>query len=81
MFFCKYNDPVYVKLEKIDIMVKVADEKNSDIILSELKDNAYDLEIELVRKSVKAIGQIVLKIDKAAKKAVEIITDIVNNGQ
>jgi AP-1 complex subunit beta-1 len=56
MFFCKYNDPVYVKLEKIDIMVKVADEKNADIILSELKDNAYDLEIELVRKSVKAIG-------------------------
>jgi AP-1 complex subunit beta-1 len=70
-----------VKLEKIDIMVKVADEKNADIILSELKDNAYDMEIELVRKSVKAIGQIILKIDKASKKAVEIVTDIVNNGQ
>lgn len=73
VFFCKFNDPVYVKLEKIDILIKVADDKNVDVILAELKEYAQDIEIELIRKSVRAIGQIILKVDKGAKKAVEII--------
>ena len=78
MFFCKFNDPVYVKLEKIDVLVKVSDDKNADIILAELKEYSGEIDPEIVRKSVKAIGQIILKVDKAAKKAVEIISEIVN---
>lgn len=30
VFYCKFNDPVYVKLEKIDILVKVADKNNAE---------------------------------------------------
>jgi len=30
VFFCKYNDPIYVKLEKLEIMIKLASEKNVD---------------------------------------------------
>lgn len=56
VFFCKYNDPVYVKLEKIDILVKVADEKNSDHILAELKEYSGDIDTELIKRSVRAIG-------------------------
>ena len=77
VFFCKFNDPVYVKLEKIDILIKVADEKNAEIILAELKEYANDIEIELIRKSIKAIGSIVLKVDKASKKAVEIVHELI----
>ncbi len=80
MFFCKFNDPAYVKLEKIDILIKVADEKNAEVILAELKEYANDIEIELIRKSIKAIGSIILKVDKAAKKAVEIIHDLIQTG-
>lgn len=28
VFFVKYNDPIYVKLEKLDIMIKLATEAN-----------------------------------------------------
>ena len=28
VFFCKYNDPVYVKLEKLEIIVRLASERN-----------------------------------------------------
>ena len=35
----------------------------------------------MVRKSVRSIGTIILRVDKAAKKAVEIIQDIAVNGQ
>lgn len=38
VFFCKYNDPSYVKIEKLDIMVRLAGEKNVDALLSELKE-------------------------------------------
>lgn len=38
VFFCKYNDPIYVKLEKLDLTVLLANELNVDQILSELKE-------------------------------------------
>ena len=38
VFFCKYNDPLYVKVEKLDIMVRLATENNIDPLLSELKE-------------------------------------------
>jgi len=28
VFFCKYNDPIFVKLEKLETMVKLAAEQN-----------------------------------------------------
>lgn len=40
VFFCKYNDPPYVKVEKLEIMIKLATEKNVDTFLSELKECA-----------------------------------------
>jgi AP-1 complex subunit beta-1 len=30
VFFCKYNDPLYVKMEKLEIMIKLASDKNID---------------------------------------------------
>ncbi|KAJ3342143.1 beta-adaptin [Kappamyces sp. JEL0680] len=38
VFFTKYNDPPYVKLEKLNIIVKLASESNIDQVLSELKE-------------------------------------------
>ena len=38
VFFCKYNDPPYVKVEKLDIMVRLASDKNVDTLLGELKE-------------------------------------------
>lgn len=38
VFFCKYNDPPYVKVEKLDIMVRLAGENNVDTLLSELRE-------------------------------------------
>jgi AP-1 complex subunit beta-1 len=57
--------------------VKVADDKNADVILNELKEYANDLELELIRQSIRAIGTIILRVDKASKRAVEILHEIV----
>lgn len=38
MFFVKYNDPVYVKMDKLDVMIRLANEHNIQEVLSELKE-------------------------------------------
>lgn len=38
VFFVKYNDPIYVKLEKLDIMIRLASHNNIAQVLSELKE-------------------------------------------
>ena len=81
VFFIKFNDPVYVKLEKVDILVKVADKNNCEQILHEFKEYSQDVDMELVGAAVKAIGQIVLKIESSAKTAAQCTHDIVKNGQ
>ena len=47
VFFCKYNDPLYVKVEKLDIMVRLAGESNVDALLSELKEYVILLQVTL----------------------------------
>lgn len=34
MFFVKYNDPIYVKLEKLDIMIRLASQANIAQVLA-----------------------------------------------
>ncbi len=46
--------------------------------MAELKEYSGEIDSEIVRKSVRAIGQIILRVDKASKKAVEIIAEIIN---
>ena len=80
VFYCKFNDPVYVKLEKVEILIKVADKGNSEQILLELKEYSQDVDMELVGASVKAIGQIVLKVESSVRQAAVVVHDIVKNG-
>jgi AP-1 complex subunit beta-1 len=78
VFFCKYNDPPYVKLEKLDIMIRIANEKNIDQLLMELKEYALEVDMDFVKRAVKAIGQCAIKIDNAAERCVTVLLDLIN---
>lgn len=77
VFFCKYNDPPYVKVEKLDIMVRLASEKNVDLLLGELKEYASEVDVDFVRKAVRAIGQTAIKIEQAAEKCVGVLMELI----
>ncbi len=77
MFFCKYNDPPYVKLQKLEIMVRIANEKNFDQLLSELKEYALEVDMDFVKRAVKAIGQVAIKIEAASEKCVNALLDLI----
>jgi AP-1 complex subunit beta-1 len=78
VFFCKYNDPPYVKLEKLEIMIRIANEKNIDQLLSELKEYALEVDMDFVKRAVRAIGQVAIKIDSAAERCVTVLLDLIN---
>lgn len=41
VFFCKYNDPIYVKLAKLEIIYRLARERNVEQVLAELKECVF----------------------------------------
>lgn len=57
VFFCNFNDPLYVKLEKLEIMIRLVDLKTIDQFLHEVKEYAQELDVPFVRKAVSAIGR------------------------
>lgn len=79
VFFCRYNDPLYLKLEKIEIMISLANENNASQLLSELKEYAMEVDIEFVRRAIKAIGQLAIKISSQAENCVNVLLDLMDN--
>lgn len=78
VFFCKYNDPPYLKLTKLEIMVRIASQQNSDQLLNELKEYALEVDMDFVRRAVRAIGQVAIKIEECAEKAVNVLLELIN---
>ncbi|CAO3683837.1 unnamed protein product [Umbelopsis vinacea] len=80
VFFCKYNDPPYVKMEKLEIMIRLCNERNVDQLLSELKEYASEVDVDFVRKSVRAIGRCAIKIEEASERCINVLLDLINTG-
>src|SRR5690606_36367917 len=59
-FFCKYNDPLYVKMEKLDILVSLTTARSADRVLLELREYCSQVDIPFVRKSVACIGKVAI---------------------
>ncbi|CAM8906511.1 unnamed protein product [Rhodiola kirilowii] len=77
VFFCKYNDPIYVKMEKLEIMIKLASERNIDQVLLEFKEYATEVDVDFVRKAVRAIGRCAIKLERAAERCISVLLELI----
>ena len=77
VFFCKYNDPIYVKMEKLEIMIKLTSARNVDQVLMELKEYATEVDVEFVRRSVRAIGRCAIKLEAAAERCINVLLELI----
>ena len=77
VFFCKYNDPIYVKMEKLEILVRLASERNIDQLLQELKEYASEVDVDFVRKSVSTIGRCAIKLERAAERCIKVLLQLI----
>lgn len=78
-FFVHYDDPVYLKLEKIETLVRIVNEDTALILLSELREYSMDMDQEVVSKAIMALTHLALKIPKCAKKTIEVIYELFLN--
>jgi AP-1 complex subunit beta-1 len=77
MFFTIFTEPIYNKMEKLDIIYKLVTMNNIDLVLNELRENASEVDVQFVRRAVKLIGQCAIKLEKAAQRCVETLVDLV----
>lgn len=77
VFFVKYNDPIFVKLEKLDIMIRLTNQGNIAQVLAELKEYATEVDVDFVRKSVRAIGRCAIKVEQASERCVSTLLDLI----
>ncbi|TGO15378.1 hypothetical protein BTUL_0041g00640 [Botrytis tulipae] len=77
VFFCKYNDPIYVKVTKLELIFMLANEKNIQEVLTELREYATEIDVHFVRKSVRAIGKLAIKIEPAARQCINTLLELV----
>ncbi|CAI5703693.1 unnamed protein product [Peronospora effusa] len=66
VFFCKYNDPIYVKeMEKLESIIRLVTERNIEQVLFAFKE--YATEVEFVRCST--------KVNYVIQEAIVVIKD------
>lgn len=78
VFFIKYSDPLYLKLEKLEIIVRLANDDNITLLLGELKEYAMEFETALVVKSIKSIGAVAIKLSSCVIKAINLLCFLID---
>ena len=81
-FFIKAYEPIYVKFEKLDILYKLCDNSNYEMILNELSSySVLEYDMELVQKAIKYIGLIGYKFENSMNICVENLQHIFQYNQ
>lgn len=78
-FYCKYNDPQYIKLEKLDIILTLVSDNNVDKVLTELNEYANEVDIDFVRHAIRTIGHCAIKLESCVDKCVNLLVALVKN--
>ncbi|WWC60935.1 uncharacterized protein I303_103511 [Kwoniella dejecticola CBS 10117] len=78
VFFCKYNDPIYVKLAKLEIMYRLTREENVSEVLAELKEYASEVDVDFVRKAVRSIGRLAIKISSSSDQCIQTLLNLMS---
>ncbi|KAJ3427637.1 beta-adaptin-like protein b [Anaeramoeba flamelloides] len=79
VFFCRYNDPTYVKMEKLEILIMLANENNVEALLKEFKVYAQEVDVSFVRKAVRAIGLAAIKIPSATQRCIKHLLSLIKS--
>lgn len=86
IFYIKFNDPLYVKLEKVEIMIRLVDPSNlkqCTLLLNELKEYAMEFELEFVSRCILGLSQLAIKYsdERFIQKVLDILVELLESGQ
>lgn len=72
-FFCLYEDPSFVKAEKLEIIVSLTNPTNVVTVLNEFEEYLGNVDIVFVQKTIHCLGKIALKIQASSRRIVDIL--------
>mmetsp|Transcript_120900 Transcript_120900/g.341896 ORF Transcript_120900/g.341896 Transcript_120900/m.341896 type:complete len:836 (-) Transcript_120900:237-2744(-) len=75
-FFCRYHEPSYIKTVKIDILTMLADVNSSESIVAELSEYVTDVDAEISRRAIRAIGKIAVRVPSTVEMIVVSLTTL-----
>eukprot|EP00835_Amoeboradix_gromovi_P004368 NODE_336_length_10675_cov_0.185136.p1 type:complete len:881 gc:universal NODE_336_length_10675_cov_0.185136:2031-4673(+) len=75
-FFVKYNDPIYVKLAKLEILVRLVDEETVTQVVTELKEYSQEVDVDFARKSVRSIGICAMKVESMSSRCINALVEL-----
>lgn len=79
VFYTKYNDPLYLKLEKIEIMVNLVSKENAKQVVTELKEYCVEVDVVFVRHAIKALGQVAIQVPESSELVVDTLLDLLDH--
>mmetsp|Transcript_122521 Transcript_122521/g.357768 ORF Transcript_122521/g.357768 Transcript_122521/m.357768 type:complete len:838 (-) Transcript_122521:218-2731(-) len=75
-FFCRDNEPSYIKTVKIEILMMLADVSSSEPIVAELSEYVTNVDVEISRRAIRAIGKIAVRVPSTAEMIVGSLTSL-----
>jgi AP-4 complex subunit beta-1 len=70
-FFIKTNDPTYVKTLKIQTLRDITGDKNKYDILAELSEYVNDMNLDVSKQAIQAVGQLAIRIPDVTEPALD----------
>lgn len=72
-FFSRHTDPLYIKTKKLEILTTIASDSNVEEVVTELSAHVHDVDINISKKSIKAIGEITMCIPEASEYCISVL--------
>lgn len=80
LFFWNFDDPIYIKDTKLEIIYLLATEANIAVVFRELEEYATEVDLKMARKAIRAFGNLAIKLEDAASYCVDILADLLADG-
>ena len=78
-FICDYNDPFFIKIEKMEIMFAMTNKRNAKKILDEFYEYHKEINPEFVKLAINYIYRIALKVRTEAPHALVLYQKILES--
>ncbi|EDV26473.1 uncharacterized protein TRIADDRAFT_22316, partial [Trichoplax adhaerens] len=77
-FFFRYNDPNYIKLQKLNILRKITTPNNANNVINELSSYITDIDITIAREAIICMGQIALQVTECCEYCIQKLLSLLS---
>lgn len=77
-FFVRYNEPPHVKHLKVELLPMIANSSNARDIATELNEYVTDVDSELSKRAIRALGEIASTIEEVAEEMTNTVIQLLD---